>query len=70
VLLKARSDRSGVAGRLIASAADLDHLAAGGRDVPALAGWRRELFGEDALRLCQGEIGLVVRGDTVTAVPL
>ena len=70
VLLKARSDQSGVAGRLIASAADLDHLAAGGRDVPALAGWRREVFGEDALRLCQGEIGLVVRGDAVTAVPL
>jgi len=70
VLLKARSDQSGVAGRLIASAADLDHLAAGGRHVPALAGWRREVFGEDALRLCRGEIGLVVRGDAVTAAPL
>ena len=70
VLLKARSDQRGVAGRLIASAADLDHLAAGGRDVPALAGWRREVFGEDALRLCGGEIGLVVRGNAVTAVPL
>lgn len=70
VLLKARSDQSGVAGRLIASAADLDHLAAGGRNVPALAGWRREVFGADALRLCMGEIGLVVRGNEVTAVPL
>ncbi|MET4101937.1 ribonuclease D [Roseovarius sp. MBR-78] len=70
VLLKARSDQSGVAGRLIASAADLDHLAAGGHDVPALSGWRREVFGEDALRLCRGEIGLVVRGEEVTAVPL
>jgi ribonuclease D len=70
VLLKARSDQSGVAGRLIASAADLDHLAAGGQDVPALSGWRREVFGEDALRLCRGEIGLVVRGEEVTAVPL
>jgi ribonuclease D len=70
VLLKARSDQSGVAGRLLASAADLDHLAAGGRDVPALSGWRREVFGEDALRLCRGEIGLVVRGEEVAAVPL
>jgi len=70
VLLKARSDQSDVAARLIASAADLDHLAAGGRDVPALSGWRREVFGEDALRLCRGEIGLVVRGDEVAAAPL
>jgi len=70
VLLKARSDQSDVAARLIASAADLDHLAAGGREVPALSGWRREVFGEDALRLCRGEIGLVVHGDAVAAVPL
>ena len=70
VLLKARSDQSDVAARLIASAADLDHLAAGGREVPALSGWRREVFGEDALRLCRGEIGVVVRGDEVAAVPL
>ena len=70
VLLKARSDASGVAAKLIASAADLDHLAAGGRDVPALSGWRRDVFGADALRLCRGEIGLVLRGETVEAVPL
>jgi len=70
VLLKAKSEREGVAAKLIASAADLDHLAAGGRDVPALHGWRRDVFGADALRLCQGEIGLVVRGETVEAVPL
>jgi ribonuclease D len=70
VLLKAKSEGTGVAAKLIASAADLDHLAAGGRDVPALSGWRRDVFGADALRLCQGEIGLVVRGETVEAVPL
>jgi len=38
--------------------------------VPALGGWRREVFGADALRLCQGEIGLMVRGNAVTEVPL
>ncbi|MBE0452211.1 ribonuclease D [Roseovarius autotrophicus] len=70
VLLKARSEQSGVAAKLIANAADLDHMAAGGRDVPALSGWRHEVFGADALRLCRGEIGLVVRGETVEAVPL
>ena len=70
VLLKARAEQSGVAARLIASAGDLDHLAAGGREAPALTGWRRDLFGADALRLCRGEIGLVVRGAEVAAVPL
>lgn len=70
VLLKAKSEGAGVASKLIASASDLDNLAAGGRDLPALHGWRRDVFGADALRLCQGEIGLVVRGETVEAVPL
>ncbi|MFZ9133538.1 MAG: ribonuclease D, partial [Gemmobacter sp.] len=65
VLLKARSDESGVAARLIASAADLDAIAAGRRDVAALAGWRAEVFGADALRLCKGEVGLAARGQTV-----
>ena len=27
-------------------------------DVAALAGWRREVFGEQALRLVRGELGL------------
>ena len=56
VLVKAKSEETGVAQKLIASAADLDALAAGQRDVPALQGWRRDVFGEDALRLCRGEI--------------
>ena len=51
--------------RLIAPASDLDAMAAGLRDVKALTGWRREVFGEDALRLCDGEIGLAVKGRDV-----
>ena len=39
-------------------------------NMPALSGWRRDVFGADALRLCRGEIGLVLRGETVEAVPL
>ncbi|MCX7645422.1 MAG: ribonuclease D [Rhodobacteraceae bacterium] len=70
VLLKARSDAEGVAARLIASAADLDALAAGARDLPALRGWRREVFGEDALRLCEGRIALSARGGAIRVVPL
>ena len=68
VLLKAKAESLGVAARLIASASELDVIAAGGRDVPALAGWRAEAFGEDALRLCRGEIALTAKGSEVRLV--
>jgi ribonuclease D len=65
VLLKAKTENNGVAAKLIASSAELDALAAGERDVPTLRGWRFEVFGQDALRLCNGEIGLVAKGKSV-----
>ncbi|VDC30782.1 ribonuclease D [Pseudogemmobacter humi] len=68
VLLKAKSEQLGVAPRLIASAADLDAIAAGGREVEALKGWRREAFGDEALRLCKGEIALTARGTEVRTI--
>ncbi len=70
VLLKAKSDSTDVAAKLIASAADLDAIAAGRRDVPALYGWRAEVFGHDALRLCAGEVALAARGQQVEVVAL
>ncbi len=70
VLLKAKTEDFGVASKLIAPSADLDAIAAGMRDVPALTGWRREVFGEDALRLCKGEIALAAKGQTVKVVEL
>lgn len=70
VLLKAKSESLGVAPRLIASSADLDAIAAGGRDGEALKGWRREAFGEDALRLCKGEVALSAKGTEVRVVRL
>lgn len=70
VLLKAKSESLGVAPRLIASSSDLDQIAAGDRDVPALTGWRREAFGEDAMRLCKGEIALSAKGHEVRVVRL
>ncbi len=70
VLLKAKSDATDVAAKLIASASDLDALAAGLRDVPALRGWRAEVFGTDALRLCEGQVGLAVKGERVEVIPL
>ncbi|MEO0667935.1 MAG: ribonuclease D [Pseudomonadota bacterium] len=70
VLLKAKTESAGVAAKLIATAADLDALAAGERDVAALKGWRSEVFGEDALRLCDGRVALAAQGDAVRIVPL
>ncbi len=71
VLLKARADATGVAQKLIANAAELDAIAAeDAPDVPALSGWRFEVFGRDALRLKRGEIALSARGSAVEVVPL
>ena len=70
VLLKAKTEASDVASRLVAPSADLDALAAGLRDVQALRGWRHEVFGRDALRLCAGQVALTVRGNDVQIVEL
>jgi ribonuclease D len=70
VLLKAKSDASGVAQKLIATASDLDEIAAGEYDGAAFKGWRREVFGADALRLCHGEVALAAMGGKVMIVDL
>jgi len=70
VLLKSKTESAGVAAKLIASSAELDRIAAGERDVPAMSGWRYEVFGEDALKLCEGKIALAAKGDLVQVVPL
>jgi len=70
VLLKAKAEKFGVAQKLIASSADLDEIAAGNLDLRALKGWRRDVFGEDALKLCQGRIALSADGRSVRLVEL
>lgn len=70
VLLKAKTEQEGVAAKLIAPAADLDGIAAGLRDMPAMRGWRREVFGNDALRLCEGKIALTASGNDVKVVEI
>jgi ribonuclease D len=68
VLLKASAARHKVAPRLIAGSADLERIALETEpDIPALKGWRRRLFGEDALRLKRGEIALTLDGGAVVA---
>lgn len=68
VLLKAKTESASVAAKLIASASDLDALAAGARDVQALRGWRLEVFGNDAIALCEGKIALTAVGNDVKVV--
>ena len=72
VFLKMCAEESGVAQRLIANSEDIDNLAAFGEeaDVPALKGWRRELFGEAALKLRDGRMGLAIKDRVLTVVDL
>ncbi len=71
VLLKSSAAKHQVAPRLIASAADLEQLARHKEpDVPALTGWRRKLFGEDALRLKHGKLALTLNDGDVTTITL
>jgi len=65
VLLKKVAEETNVAGRLIASSADVDLIAGLGEaaDVAALRGWRREIFGADALKLQAGDLALSIDGN-------
>ncbi len=60
VLLKLVSDEENVAAKMLASSDDIERIAAEGEkaNVPALQGWRREVFGEKALMLVQGRLAL------------
>lgn len=60
VLLRIVAEREGVAAKVLASSDEIDRIAAEGEaaDVPALHGWRREVFGEEALKLVRGEIAI------------
>ncbi|MFM9850261.1 MAG: ribonuclease D [Hyphomicrobiaceae bacterium] len=70
VLLKAAAQRHGVAPRLIADSDDLERIALEQEpNVPAMTGWRRELFGENALRLKRGELALMMSDGEVTVLP-
>jgi ribonuclease D len=69
VLLAAKSEAHNVAPRLLANSDDLDRLATeAAPDVPALKGWRREVFGEAALALKAGRLALGVDGRRVKLI--
>ncbi len=71
VLLKTKCEANGVAQKLVASAADLERIAADdAAEVAALRGWRREIFGDDALALKHGRIALAANGRQVRLIRL
>ena len=68
VLLRMTSESHGVAAKVIATVDDLDRIAADDNaDVPALKGWRRELFGDKALALKHGKLALAIEKGRVVA---
>ena len=67
VLLKASAAQHDVATKILATSDDIEKLAADDNaDIPALKGWRRELFGNDALELKHGKLGLVMNDGAIT----
>jgi ribonuclease D len=69
VLLKMVAESQGVAAKVIATTDELDLIADNDEaDVPALHGWRRELFGEKALALKKGKLALAIERGKVTAI--
>ncbi|MBC8129476.1 MAG: ribonuclease D [Rhizobiaceae bacterium] len=72
VLLKIVVEEEGVAGKMIASGDDLEHLAARGAeaDIPAMSGWRRTIFGNRALELLDGKAALCFKDRKVAVVAL
>ena len=69
VLLKQRSEETGVAPKLIANVSDLERIASDDApDVPALKGWRHEIFGQYAKALKAGKLALASQDDAVILV--
>ncbi|MFZ0425138.1 MAG: ribonuclease D [Xanthobacteraceae bacterium] len=69
VLLRMISERHHVAAKVIATVDDLERIAGDDEaDVPALTGWRRELFGEKALALKHGKLALAIEKGRVATV--
>lgn len=71
VLLKLKCETEKVAPKLLCSAADLELIAAFGKDadVPALSGWRHKIFGKEALELREGKMALAVEDGNLKIVP-
>lgn len=69
-LLRLKAEQADVAARLVASADEIDRLAAGKRDLHVLQGWRNEIFGKDAVALLEGRVALSLDGDHARILPV
>jgi ribonuclease D len=70
-LLRLRAEAARVAPRLIANAEDIERLAAGEDDgVAALTGWRRDVFGKDAIALRNGQLAIALENNEAVVVEL
>ncbi|MBN9089226.1 MAG: ribonuclease D [Reyranella sp.] len=69
-LLRLKAEQADVAARLVASADEIDRLAAGKRDLHVLHGWRNEIFGKDAVALLEGRVALALDGDHARLLPV
>ena len=71
VLLKQRCEHFQVAQKLVASSDDLEAIATDDNaPVRALSGWRRDVFGNDALALKHGRLALTAGRNRIELVPL
>ena len=69
VLLRQVSEGHGVAARMIATSDDLEAISHSDKaDVPALKGWRRQLFGRRALELKHGRLALTIEKGKIAAL--
>jgi len=66
MLLKIQCAQHEVAAKLVASQQDIEAIALNDNaDVPALKGWRREVFGEEALALKKGKLAIGLEGSKI-----
>ncbi|CAI3954447.1 Ribonuclease D (Rnd) (PDB:5C0Y) (PUBMED:18821773) [Commensalibacter papalotli (ex Botero et al. 2024)] len=68
VLLQAKCEAYQVAPKLVVDSKDIENLALGRRDLPVLVGWRRDVFGQDAVDLCNGQLILGVQDQKIEII--
>lgn len=68
VLLQAKCEAYQVAPKLVVDSKDIEKLALGKRDLPVLVGWRRDIFGQDAIDLCNGLLILGVQDQKIEII--
>jgi ribonuclease D len=68
-LLRLRATQYRVAPRLVADTSDLEHLAAGeDENIPALQGWRLDVFGRDAVALREGRLAIALENGEAVVI--